>query len=75
MSRVVKFRSRQTGSADFIRSVAVVRLAVVKFQHAWQGLTPLGGGHLVLPMFGPHGALEGFLRVVETTPDNVKLRV
>jgi hypothetical protein len=71
----VKFRSQQTGSADFIRSVADVRLAAVKLQHAWQGLTPLGGGHVVLPMFGPHSALEGFLRVAETTPNNVKLRV
>jgi len=56
----VKFGSRQTENGDLIRSVAVVRLAVVKLQHAWQGLTPLGGGHLVLPIFGPHGALEGF---------------
>jgi hypothetical protein len=40
----VKFRSRQTQSADLIRSVAVVRLAVVKLQHAWQGLTPWAAG-------------------------------
>jgi hypothetical protein len=45
----VKFRSRQTGSADFIRSVAVVRLAVVKLQHAWQGLTPWVAGTWCFP--------------------------
>jgi hypothetical protein len=45
----VKFRSRQTGSADFIRSVAVVRLAVFKLQHAWQGLTPWVAGTWCFP--------------------------
>jgi hypothetical protein len=48
-SRVVKFRSRRTGSADFIRSVADVRLAAVKLQHAWQGLTPWVAGTWCFP--------------------------